>query len=281
MTSVTPHSCEAVPPPPVACIADGGCSYLRTLSTIERLAGFDQTAHSYARAALRCQHLGCWAAEESENVGAQQIPSCSAPVTLDSVRPTRDPAVSAARKGVAAPIPFVRSALVDTVSDGDGNYVERRSVKLEILAGCSDPLGYLYQYWCGLRAETECRFANIDPVHLMRAGIIGKMHIIDVSSGDPEDFRFELAGYAVPMSYYERPRAFPIKIYADATLRDYNTARLTATPRLHRVRCRLGDTYHHYTRLILPLLNSSGRVGSLLVAVRLEPGEGLRVQPGD
>jgi hypothetical protein len=102
-----------------------------------------------------------------------------------------------------------------------------------------------------------------------------------VSSGDPDDFRFDLAGYAVPMGYYEKPRAFPIKIYADATLRDYNTARLTAAPRVHRVRCRLDGINHHYTRLMLPLLNSDGRVGNLLVAIRLEPGEGIRMEPGD
>jgi hypothetical protein len=42
----------------------------------------------------------------------------------------------------------------------------------------------------------------------MRAGIIGRLHIVDVSSADPEDFRFELLGYGVPLGAYEKPRQF-------------------------------------------------------------------------
>jgi hypothetical protein len=280
MTTATPHSRESTATPPVACVAEGGCGYLRALSTIERLAGFDQTASSYAMAASRCQRFGCWAADRGQtDHRLVETP----PVLLDAVRPARPATntLSPASAGKAALIRFDRSTMLDIASDGDGNYIERRALKLETLPGRNDPLGYLYEYWCSLRAETECRFSNIDPVHLMRAGIIGKMHVINVASGDPNDFRFDLAAYAVPMNYYERPRAFPIKIYADTTLRDYNTARLTAAPRLHRVRCRLGGTNHHYTRLILPLMSSDGRVGHLLVAVRQEPGDGVRLQPGN
>ena len=39
-----------------------------------------------------------------------------------------------------------------------------------------------------------------------------------------------------------------------------------------RIRCRLGDTSHHYTRLILPFLDERGSVIRLLVAIRQEPG---------
>jgi hypothetical protein len=180
---------------------------------------------------------------------------------------------------MAQMIPFVRSRLVDFVSDNEGNYIERRPLKLETLPESNDPLGYLYQYWRSLRSKTGCQFSNIDTVHLTRAGIIGKLHVVDVASSNPLDFQFELSGYAVALGQYERPRALPVQIYADATMRDYNTVRLTGMPRLHRIRCRLGDTSHHYTRLILPFLNESGRVTRLAVAVREEPGNGARIQP--
>jgi hypothetical protein len=278
MTSATPHSRETSTVTPVTCVVDGGCSYLRALSTIERLAGFNQTASSYASAASRCQRLGCWAAENGEDADGHDAPTCAPPVPLDSVRPSRSCHAPAEHMGVVAPIPFVRSTMVDMVSDNDGNYVERRALRLETLPGRSDPLGYLYEYWCGLRAETECRFPNIDPVHLMRAGVIGRLHVVDVTSSDPEEFRFELFGYAIPMERPERPIAHPIAIYAERTLCDYNTVRMTAAPRLHRLRCRLHNVTHHYTRLILPFLSTQGRVERLLVAIRQEPGDGTEIK---
>lgn len=276
MSSVTPHSRETLAPSPVTCAADGGCSYLRALSTIERLAGFNQTASSYATAASRCQRLGCWAAHREANTG--HCVASAPPVLLDIGRPMRSGLDAPPDSGMGALIRFDRLAMVDFVSDTGGNYVERRPLKLDTLPGRSDPLGYLYEYWCSLRAETECRFSNIDPVHLMRAGVIGGLHVVDVSSSDPEDFRFELFGYAIPMKRPEKPRAHPIAIYADRTLHDYNTVRMTASPRLHRLRCRLNDVSHHYTRLILPFLDAQGRVERLLIAVRQEPGNGVKVE---
>jgi hypothetical protein len=281
MTSVTPHGRETLGPAPVACVTEGGCSYLRALSTIERLAGFDQTASSYASAASRCQRLGCWAAEGAHDSHRhQESPSC-APVAFDSHRPSPRRSAIPAHTAVVAPIPFVRSAMVDAISDRDGNYVERRTARFDTLFERGDPLTYLYEYWRGLRAETECRFSNIDTVHLMRAGIIGSMHVVDVRSADPQDFRFELTGYAVPLGPFEKPRALPYPIYADITMRDYNTARLMGTARLHRVRAHLGGTAHHYTRLILPFFDTKGSVARLLVAIRQEPGNGVKLQAGE
>ena len=261
---------------PVTCVADGGCSYLRALSTIEHIAGFEHTARNYAAAAARCQRNGCWAASANGTHGAAR--HAAAPIPLNAAR--KAAIYTPALERMAQTIPFVRSRLLDVVTDSSGNYIERRPVKLDTLPGQDDPLGYLYQYWRGLRSETSCQFSNIDSVHLVRAGIIGKLHIIDVADSDPGEFRFELSGYAVPLSRYEKPRAFPIGIYADTTLRDYNTVRLTGAPALHRIRCRLGDTSHHYTRLILPFLDDGGSVTRLLVAIRQEAGNGRKVEAG-
>jgi hypothetical protein len=264
------------PVAPVTCVADGGCSYLRALSTIEHIAGFEHTARNYAAAAARCQRNGCWAASAHGTHGVAL--HAASPIPLHAAR--KAAIYTPALDRMAQTIPFVRSRLLDVVTDGSGNYIERRPVKLNTLPEKDDPLGYLYQYWRGLRSETGCQFSNIDTVHLVRAGIIGKLHIIDVADSDPGEFRFELSGYAVPLSRYEKPRAFPIGIYADTTLRDYNTVRLTGVPALHRIRCRLGDTSHHYTRLILPFLDDAGSVIRLLVAIRQEPGNGRKVEAG-
>jgi hypothetical protein len=261
--------------PEIACVAAEGCSYLRALSTIEHIAGFEHTARSYAASASRCRERGCWAVAKA---GAAP-PAAAQPILLPvSRRPS--PRISALARD-AEPVPFIRSNLIDVISDREGNYVERRGLKLGTLPARGDPLGSLYQYWCDLRAAGACLFSNIDTVQLTRAGIIGKLHIVDVSSGDPEDFRFELFGYDVPIGRYESPRAHPITMWADSLMRDYNTVRLTAAPRLHRMRCQLGDTSHHYTRLILPFLDKRTRVARLLVAIREEAGNGVKVKPGD
>jgi len=275
MTARASHSLGE-PLAPVACVADGGCSYLRALSTIEHIAGFEHTARNYAAAAARCQQNGCWAASAHGPHGGAL--NAAAPIPLQSVRKTA--IYTPALDRMAQTIPFERSRLLDFVTDAEGNYIERRPLKLDTLPGRDDPLGYLYQYWRGLRSDTGCQFSDIDTVHLVRAGIIGKLHIIDVTDSDPGEFRFQLFGYAVPLRRYEKPRAHPVKIYGDSVLRDYNTVRLTGVPRLQRIRGRLRDVSHHYTRLILPFLDAHGRVSHLAVAIRQEPGDATKVEAG-
>ncbi len=263
-------------PPEIACVAAEGCSYLRALSTIEHIAGFEHTARNYAASASRCRERGCWAAAKA---GAAPPSAAAQPILLPVSR-RASPRVTALGRD-AEPVPFIRSNLIDVISDRDGNYVERRGLKLGTLPARGDSLGSLYQYWRDLRAAGASLFSNIDTVQLSRAGIIGKLHVVDVSSSDPEDFRFELFGYDVPIGRYESPRAYPIAILADSVMRDYNTVRLTAAPRLHRVRCQLDGVAYHYTRLILPFVNQRSRVTRLLVTIRQEAGDGVTVEPRD
>src|SRR5580658_5995450 len=156
--------------------------------------------------------------------------------------------------------------MVDTASDSDGNYVERRALKLETHAGSNDPLGYLDQYWCGLRAETERRFSNIDPIHLMRGGIIGKMHVVDVSNRDPDDFRFELFGYAIPIPRPESPRTrgpYVARLQYRPHDREPGPPAGTLPPR-----GRLSPLYAPHTASAAFTWSRQ----HLLVAIRLEPG---------
>lgn len=261
--------------PEVACAEAAGCAYLKALSTIEHIAGFEHTARNYAVAASFCREQGCRAALKA-GAGA---PAAAPLIPFKGVH--RPPPRIAAFAREAETVPFIRANLVDVVSDRCGNYVERRALKLNSLPARGDPLGSLYRYWCDLRAAGASQFSGIDTVQLTRAGIIGRLHIVNVSSSDPRDFRFELFGYNVPMGAYPTPCAYPVAVYADATMRDYNTVRLTASPRLHRVRSLLMGVSYHYTRLILPFLNQSNGVSHLVVAIRQEPGDGTQVKARD
>jgi hypothetical protein len=253
------------------CADESCCRRLRALARIEEIAGFAHAARAYVAQAARCRSAGCCAAQ-SGSLGERAFSATMVPF---GIHQHARPSPGSSQSRAADVIPFDRAASVDIVSDQAGNYVERRPLKLETLSDRGDPLGYLYAYWSGLRAASACRFTNIDTVHLDRAGIIGKMHVVDVSSSDPGDFRFELFGYAVPVGHYETPRAHPIGIWTDSLLRDYNTVRISGIPRLHRMRARLNKTNFHYTRLILPFLNTESRVNRLAVMIRQEPGDGL------
>lgn len=260
--------------------AEGGCHHLRTLATIEHIAGFDHAARSYAAAAARCRRDACCRVQpelRSESVASSSPPAA---IPLAAWRHARSSSVELG-SGNSTLVKFDRAAAIDIVGDRDGNYVESRPLKLDSLPGGADPLSYLFRYWRDLRAASACRFVNIDTVHLERAGIIGRLHVLDVSSSDPADFRYELFAYAVPVPHCQVPRAVPIAIWADSLLRDYNTARLLNVPQLHRMRCSLAGTKYHYTRLILPFEDARRRVDRLAIAIRQELGDGIRVDPGD
>jgi hypothetical protein len=276
MTANAPSHAAPVPPER-GCAEERCCLHLRALARIEEIAGFGHAARAYAARAARCRGGTCCGAP-SEPVSERAMSAM--PVPLVSRQQAH--ANSASCRGRSADlIRFDRSAVVDIVSDQAGNYVERRALKLETLPLRGDALGYLFGYWRDLRAASACRFTNIDTVHLDRAGIIGKMHVVDVSTGDPGDFRYELFGHAVPVDHCPVPRRLPIGIWADSLLRDYNTVRLTAAPQLRRIRCLLGGINYHYTRLILPFLGASGRVTHLAIAIRREPGDGVHVEAAE
>jgi len=262
--------------PEVVCTAGDGCSYLRELSTIERIAGFEHSAQRYAAAATRCRDQGCRAGAPKASSAAAVAAAEAVP--MKTVEGARRFGGRTSMDGAGEPIPFAREAYIDILSDSEGNFVERRRLKPQSLPAKGDALGYLYRYWSELRSAGALRFSSIDTVHLARAGVIGSMHVVDVSSSDPNEFHFDLFGYAVPIGRLERLRALPVQIYADTTMRDYNTARLTGVPQLHRLHCRIAETMHHYTRLILPFLDDRDRVSRLCVAIRQEPGNSLKVE---
>ena len=172
-------------------------------------------------------------------------------------------------------VPFSRASAVDILADSDGNRVEQRQLDTRTLKA-PESLGYLYDYWRFLRGSTPCRVTDVDTFQVMRSGAVGRLHVVDVTSNDPDDFRYEIFAYALPTSRIERPKSFPIKIYADNAIRNYNTVRLTAVPRLQRIHARLSTVRYHYTRLILPFLDGNRNVSHLIVAIRREAGDGMR-----
>lgn len=254
--------------------AGNTCRYVTAVSTLERLAGFEKSAGFFAAVARRCAEAGCWAKEEQV-----RPPKSPNPPTVISFQTKLTRSVPAARAGQdgwtgAQAIPLSRSKAIDIISDGAGNRVERRMLGFDSLER-QEPLGYLYEYWLWLRNSTSCRFSDLDTAHVMRSGIIGSLHIADVAGADPRDFRYELFGYAIPHAPCDGPSSAPVTIYGEQLIRDYTTVRVTAAPRLQRVRGQIGGMTCHYTRLILPFMDEHRRVSRLAIAVQREVGDGV------
>jgi hypothetical protein len=255
------------------CNADGGCNYLRSLALFEGLAGFDLTARAFEAIAARCDQGGCWRRpiETAYVASAESV----APAVL-SLKTRSRPRMRTECERVAAredPIPFSRTARFDIIKDGSGNSVEHRRLQTATLDP-ADSLGYLYGYWRGLTATTPCALSNIDALHLIRARIIGKLHIVNVDNPDPAQFSYELFGYGVPIEVLAKPAAISVAIWREKILRDYNTARLSGRPFVERIRAHLQGSNYHYTRLILPFFDRRQRVSHLAIAIRREVGDG-------
>jgi hypothetical protein len=260
------------------CSADGGCDYLRSLALFERLAGFDLTARAFNGIAAQCEEEGCWRRSALAVATVAEVPAASSFQVLSAIsRAKAAPAAASERiVGTANVIPFSRAAHLDVGSDGSGNWVEHRRLEAASLEP-ADSLGYLYGYWRSLSATTSCMLANVDVLHLIRARIIGKLHIVNVASSDPAQFTYELFGYAVPVENPGKPAAIAVAIWREKILRDYNTARLIGTPSLERIRAHLHGKNYHYTRLILPFFDRRRRTSHLAIAIRREAGDGCPV----
>jgi len=166
------------------------CRVLETVSKLERLTGFDLTADVFATAARECERPACRFERLCRAIVARQEPyhPASDPVTAVAFSPP--PGGHRPAWGGAEPVTFTRSAAIDVIADDQGNRVERRALKLGVLKGTSSSLDHFFQYWQWLRGATACRLADLDVTQVMRAGIIGRLHVVDVSSSDPGDFRF-------------------------------------------------------------------------------------------
>jgi hypothetical protein len=122
---------------------DGSCRYLRDLSALELLVGCDRTAKFYEQVAERCPHGGCWALlfHLKEITAPQARRRFRFP--LKATRPI--PKAKLKAKPDADVIPLVRSDVADVATDSEGNFVERRGLKIATLDP-AEPLGYMYDY---------------------------------------------------------------------------------------------------------------------------------------
>lgn len=253
---------------------------LHTIAELERLLGFNAGAKVIARAIQQCHTSPGKCAspyacvERLASLGPAEVKLATLPQAPGAVaRPLPH------RGGSVIPLHAATPAQV--VTDGDGNFIERRMIRVDVVRERGDSIADLLDYWQALKGDTRLPdFSDIDPVRLAQLGLLGRLHVLNAENADPARMRFDLYGNKVPL---DKGRIYtglavsdhPVRIQAQTVSADYDTVRKTAEPHYFRVRKRLGGIGYRYARLVLPFSTGHGRVDRLLVAVRPEPDDGL------
>ncbi|MEQ8251376.1 MAG: PAS domain-containing protein [Oceanibaculum nanhaiense] len=174
-----------------------------------------------------------------------------------------------------------RSARPATAEDDRGNFIYRMPMSLNEVS-TSDSLGMenLFQIWQQAqrsmgRPQSIPLLSDMDPKMIADIGMLGFVHVIDVSSENPENFNVQVYGSRV--TFYNGQNlsglkigSFPIPIYRESVATDYNTVRMTGVPAYHRVIATVDGSRRHYTRLLLPFSTDGNRPDRLLVGVRTD-----------
>ncbi|HUA52784.1 MAG TPA: PAS domain-containing protein [Candidatus Sulfotelmatobacter sp.] len=158
------------------------------------------------------------------------------------------------------------------------DWIDRTTLDPEAALGDASPLGRLYGYWLAIKRETGIMPPRkaIDPIVLHDCNLMGYAHVVDVSADDPNEFTFRIFGSNVTLDSGKnfagtKVGDYPVPQYRDAVANDYLTVKMTAWPRLQRVRASINFSRRSYQRLILPFSGSDGKTERLLVAVLYEP----------
>ncbi len=140
-------------------------------------------------------------------------------------------------------------------------------------------LNGLLEYWMSLHKGANLPSKDdIDPVILGKIGIMGTVHILDVSQENPGNFFFRLYGSKMTLDKGKdytglRIGDYPVEIYSKALQEDYLTVKYTCVPRYQHVGAFMNYSTRGYSRLILPLASNGHDVDRLLVGVKFQKVE--------
>ena len=246
------------------------CHDLLSLAAFEVHAGYVGTAQAYMDAVQRCRQTGCCAAP---NVcGSKREPDAGKSAAI-----IRFP--NAARAdGAGDGVPSAGATLTPLArpvrqTDASGNQVERRSLSPAMLRLRGGSLAELLAYWQQLRVLGSGTLADLDSIRLLKMGLLGWLHLVDVAAPDPDKFWLPICGWRVPIPYLDRSRngvrfdEYPVRLLARAVTRDYLEVRTSGMPIYQHFRSRISGRAYNYLRLILPMSTDGTRTDRLLVAM--------------
>lgn len=158
------------------------------------------------------------------------------------------------------------------------DWSRRTEVAIQGLDRFDPELMKLFLVWKHARENSPAslpRREDLGPEVLARIGMIGRIHMVDVSSMDPARFRYRLYGTTVAqMKSHDHTGLmlgdFPNRLHVSTLMEDYNTAKVTGVPLVQKVDAMFDFSRRDYKRLILPLVDGpSDTPNRLLVGVSL------------
>lgn len=153
--------------------------------------------------------------------------------------------------------------------------VKRRRLSLAEIPTEDAPLAVALAYWrAKKRGGLLPSRSDIDPLQLRP--LLGTIHMVDASSGDPGQFRIRLHGGRVPPDVERKILKLPLSLcgspqYGKALMEDYGAAAFTGSPSYHQVVASIDLVPHSYSRLILPLADNGRKVDTLMVCFNRRP----------
>jgi hypothetical protein len=148
----------------------------------------------------------------------------------------------------------------------------RHVLDLDFLVGPDSSLIRLYQVFQQKSFQGRVGVENIDALDVMKSGVLGLTHVVDISSENPEGFFFKSYAPKVRLALGtdmsgRRLVSAPWKALREFGLFEYHRIKTLARPELSQVDLSAGGVVSVNRRLIVPLFGDRSKVTHLLVSI--------------
>ena len=154
-------------------------------------------------------------------------------------------------------------------ADPSGDEHERLTLSLNTFAVREKHhfTGELFRYWDSKRRGFGALplAEDFKPHTVFDSTGLSYFGLIDVSTSDPANFSMTKHTTVPPPAYGTRLAGvrlaeFPSGLHARALVQEYNKCTSAARPAYHEIKHTIGEIQRHYSRVMLPLVDSSGSV---------------------
>lgn len=158
-----------------------------------------------------------------------------------------------------------------TFSD-DFGHMTRHILGLDFRVGPDTPLIQLYRLARSKASLGQVMAADISVDEIMATGALGKIHVVDVSAEQPENFFFRSYAPKIRIALNDDMTGRRLVSTSWSALRefglsDYHRIKMQGAPELSQVDLKAAGRICVNRRLVVPLTGDRGQVSHLLVAL--------------
>lgn len=155
---------------------------------------------------------------------------------------------------------------------GGDNITVRYYSTSEFVVGIDSSFITLHHRILGSKEDVLPKIGDVTFDDMISCGLFGRVHLVDVSSEDPDNYWFKIYGRMITfergIDYAGRPLSVAsTPAMAELARSDYLRVKTSRRRDLCLVEAQIGRRLLTYRRYIAPLLGDRGKVSHLLVAV--------------